>query len=156
MHSGYCMYECFLCPAKLPTHFPRIFFNAINQPFPVKKSLTVLDITTNEDGSPLVVLYPRDAPSNIATDPFFEHEIQKFRAFTDRWKGGQKVKISTHNIRSDADTTCEYSHASDRILSQTYHLSVSLFACKHIICPCAWTLASSASRSILAVPNPRR
>lgn len=145
----------FPLPYKIPTHFPRIFFNTTNQPFPIKNSLTVVDITTNDDGSPLVVVYPTHAPVNIATDPFFEHEIQKFRAFTDRWKRGQKVKVSAHNVCSDADTTCECSHATDRIPSQTYHLLVSLFACKHIIYPCAWTLASSASRSILPVLNPR-
>lgn len=50
---------------------------------------------------------------------------------------------------------CEYSHATDRILSQTYHLSVSLFACKHIICPCAWTLTSRASRCYTSRAEPK-
>ncbi|KAG6354810.1 hypothetical protein INS49_003891 [Diaporthe citri] len=46
--------------------------------------------TTGESGQPLTIVYPTCAPSNIATDPLFEREIQIIRSFVARWERGEK------------------------------------------------------------------
>lgn len=47
--------------------------------------------TTDDDGFPLMILFPVVAPSNISNDPRFEHEVRLMRSFAACWRKGQKV-----------------------------------------------------------------
>ncbi|KAH8773754.1 hypothetical protein F5883DRAFT_641735 [Diaporthe sp. PMI_573] len=57
-------------------------------------------ITKDDDGMPIAIFWPTNAPSDISTDPDFQHEIQKIRSFTARWARGEK---SCHGQNPFAD-----------------------------------------------------
>ncbi|KAL1870712.1 hypothetical protein Daus18300_005032 [Diaporthe australafricana] len=51
---------------------------------------SAINLTTDDDGWPMAILYPQTAPSNVDTDPFFGDEDRLVRSFTARWRKGQK------------------------------------------------------------------
>ncbi|ROV88846.1 hypothetical protein VMCG_10188 [Cytospora schulzeri] len=56
--------------------------------------------TTDDDGFPLIILYPIVAPSDISSDPRFEHEVRLMRSFAACWRKGQ---LSKYGVKPFSD-----------------------------------------------------
>lgn len=112
---------------------------------------------------PLTIVYPTSAPSNVATDPYFEREIQMFRSFVARWERGEKVTpfflfegrgftVFAVTLTSCVNTVMLRTGPVLRYpIDPNDYLHVSIYSARE-----AWTFDFSASLSLLLVLEQRR
>lgn len=82
--------------------------------------------TTDDDGFPLMILFPVAAPSDISSDPRFEHEVRLMRSFAACWRKGQ---MSKYGLKPFADAQ----QISIIICEGRWHMSRNMWAGQQVL-----------------------